>query len=77
MIKQLLTRRVVSDTVVTRLAQVVCFGGACVIPVLVFRKFSALELSEAQLLIGVLTTMTLAVGLTVPGVLLEPKSRAA
>jgi hypothetical protein len=77
MIKQLLTRSVVPDTVVARLGQVVCFGGACVIPVLVFRKFAELEFSEAQLLIGVLITMSMALVFTVLGVLLESKSKAA
>ena len=44
MIKQWLTRKVASDTAVARLGQVVCFAGACVIPVLVSRKFAELEL---------------------------------
>ncbi len=77
MLKQLLTRSLVSDTVVARLGQVICFGGACLVPVPVFRKFGELELSEAQLLIGVLATMSMALVFTVLGVLLEPKSKAA
>jgi hypothetical protein len=77
MIKQLLTRRIASDTAVARLGQAVCFGGACLIPVLVCRKFATLELSEADLLIGVLATMSMALLCTVLGVLLEPNAKAA
>ncbi len=75
MIKQLFKRRVVSDTIVARFGQVVCFGGACVLPVLVFRKFSELDLSEGQLLIGVLSTMSMALTCAAVGVLLEPKCK--
>jgi hypothetical protein len=76
MIKQLLTRKVVSDAAVARLGQVVCFGGACLIPVLVCRRFAALDLSEGDLLIGVLATMSMALLCAVLGVLLEPKAKA-
>jgi len=77
MIKQVLTRRITSDTAVARLGQAVCFGGACLIPVLVCRKFATLELSEADLLIGVLATMSMALLCAVLGVLLEPRTKAA
>ncbi len=76
MIRRLLTRRLVSDTMAARLGQVVCFGGACLTPVLVCRRFTELELSEAQLLIGVLATMSMALVLASAGVLLEPQSQA-
>ena len=64
-------------TAVARLGQVVCFGGACLIPVLVCRRFAALELSEGDLLIGVLVTMSMALLCTALGVLLEPRTNAA
>lgn len=76
MIKQLLARRVASNSMVARFGQLVFFGGACLIPVLVFRKFAELELSEAQLLIGVLVTMSMALLCTALGVLLESKTKA-
>ena len=70
MIERLLKRKVASDTAVARLGQVVCFVAACLIPVLVCRKFAELELSEAQLVIGVLNTMTMALVCAGLGVLL-------
>ena len=77
MIQQLLTRRVASDNVVAGLGQVVCFGGACLIPVLMFRRFAELEMSEVQLLIGVLATLSMALLFTALGVLIGPKDKAA
>jgi len=77
MIKQLLTRKVASDTAVARFGQILCFGAACLVPVLAIRKFAELELSEAQLLIGVLATMSLALLCTALGVLLESETKAA
>jgi len=77
MIKQVLTRKVASDAVVARLGQMVCFGGACLIPVLAVRKFAELELSEAQLLVAVLATMSVALTCTALGVLLEPRTKPA
>jgi len=62
---------------VARFGQVVSFVGACLIPVLAFRKFPELELSEAQLLIGVIATMSLALFCTVLGLFLESRTRAA
>jgi hypothetical protein len=46
--------------VVLRIGQGMAFLGVCLIPVLVFRKFAEIEMSEGQLSIGVATTMTLA-----------------
>ena len=77
MMKQFFTRTIASDKVVARIGQAVCFGGACLIPVLVFRRFAQLELPEAQLITGVLATMTMALVLTLSGVLLEPKTKTA
>ncbi len=71
MITNLLKRRVVSDAAVFRVSQLACFGAACMIPVLVIRKLSQLDLSEAQLLIGVPGTMSLALLCTVVGLCLE------
>jgi hypothetical protein len=45
--------------------------------VLAFRRFSELELSEFQLLVGVVAIVSLAFLCTVLGLLLEPKKRAA
>jgi len=77
MIKQLLTRKVASDAAVARFGQLLCFGAACLIPVLAVRKFAELELSEAQLLVGVLATMSVALTCTALGVLLESKTKPA
>ena len=71
MVTKLLNRRVASDAAVVRLGQLACFGAACTIPVLVIRKFSQLDLSEVQLLIGVLGTMSLALLCTIVGLCLE------
>ena len=77
MIRQVLMRKIASDSLVARLGQAVSFGGACLIPVLVFRRFADVELSEGHLLIGVLTTMSTALVCAVTGALLEPKSKAS
>lgn len=77
MIRQFLSRRVASEAAAARFGQLACFAAACLIPVLAFRKFPELELSEAQLLIGVVATMSLALSCTVLGVLLESKTKAA
>ena len=77
MIVQLFSRRVASDTLVARLGQAVCFASACLVPVLVIRKLAALELTESELLLGVLATMSFALLCTAVGLLLEPKTKAA
>ena len=81
MIRQVLMRRIASDSLVARFGQAVSFGGACLIPVLVFRRFAEIELSEAQLLIGVLATMSMALILalicTVLGERVESKAKPA
>ncbi len=74
--KQLLTRSIVSDSVVARVGQTVCFGGACLIPVLVFRRFTEIEISEAQLIMGVLATMSMALVCALVGVILEPNAES-
>ncbi len=74
--KQFLTRSIVSDSAVARVGQTVCFGGACLIPVLVFRRFTEIEISEAQLIMGVLATMSMALVCSLAGMLLEPKAKA-
>ena len=77
MIKQLLTRKVASDAAVARFGQAVCFGAACLVPVLALRRFAELEMTEPQLLVGVLATMSVALLCTALGVLLEPKTKPA
>lgn len=77
MIRKLLKCRVASDATLARFGQLLCFGGACAIPVLGFRKFAELDMSEAQLLIGVLATMSLALLCTVVGLYLERQTKAA
>ena len=76
MIRRFLSRRVASDVAVARFGQFVSFACACLIPVLAFRRFSELELSEAQLLIGVVATMSLALHCAVLGELLKSKTKA-
>ena len=76
MIRKLLTYKVASDSAVHRLGQMLCFTGACLIPVLAFRKFATLEITEAELLIGVIATMSLALLLTLLGLSLEPRKAA-
>ena len=70
MIRRFFSQRVASDAAVARFGQYSCFACACLIPVLAFRRFSELELSEGQLLIGVIATMSLAVLCAVAGELL-------
>jgi hypothetical protein len=77
MITQLLTRRVASDTEVIRFGQAACFVAAGLIPLLAFHKFAELGLSEAQLLVGVIATIPMALFYTALGVLLESKTKAA
>ncbi len=77
MIRKVLKCQLASDAAVARFGQVFCFGGACAIPVLVFRKFAELDMSEAQLLTGVLATMSLALLCTVLGLHLEPRAKTA
>jgi len=77
MMTQLLNRRVASDAAVARFGQMACFAAACLIPVLAFRRFSELELSEYQLLVGVVATVSLALLCTVLGLFLESNKRAA
>ena len=76
MIRRFLSRRVASDIAVAWFGQFVSFACACLIPVLAFRRFSELELSEAQLLIGVVATMSLAISCVVAGELLVLGSKA-
>ena len=76
MIRQFLSRRVASDAAVARFGQFLSFACACLIPVLAFRRFSEVELSEAQLLIAVTATMSLAVLCAVVGELLVLGSKA-
>ena len=77
MLTLLFKRRVVSDAAMTRLAQVVSFGCACGIPVLAFWKFTRIDMSEAEILIGVLATMSMALQFTLVGLHLETRARAA
>lgn len=81
MIRQVLMRRIASDRLAARLGQALSSVGACLIPVLVCRRFAEIELSEAQLLIGVVATMSMALLLaliaTVLGERVEPKSTGA
>ncbi len=76
MLGPLLSRRVASDATVARLGQLVCFAGACLIPVLAVRRLSGLDVSEAELLIGVVATLSLALLCAAAGLLLEPRTRA-
>ena len=77
MIAQLLKRSVVSDATLARLGQVVCFGCACVVPVLAFWKFTRINMSEAEVLIGVLATMSMALQCTLLGLQLETRAKAS
>lgn len=74
---RLFKSHVVSERAVARLGQGIACAGACLIPVLAFRRFAEIEVSEAQLLIGVATTMSLAVSCAMLALLLESKTRAA
>ena len=74
---KLLKRSVVSDATIARLGQVVCFGCACGIPALAFWKFTRINMSEAELLIGVLATMSMALQCTLLGLQLETRAKAA
>jgi hypothetical protein len=75
MITQLLKRRLVPDRTVARVGQMLCFGCACAIPVLAFWKFARIEMSEAELLIGVLATMSMALQCMLVGLYLETQAK--
>ena len=77
MITRLLKNRVITDKTVARIGQVTCFGCACVIPVLAFWKFARINMSEAELLIGVLVTMSMALQFALIGLHLETEAKAA
>jgi len=74
--RKLLKHKIVSDYVFARFGQIFCFSAACLIPVIVFRKFAKMEMTEANLLIGVLATMCLALLMTIIGILLEPPKKS-
>ncbi len=74
---QILTRKLVADAVVARFGQAVCFGAAVLIPLLALRRFTELELTEAELLMAVLTTMSMALLCAVLGLLVYPKTPAS
>ena len=76
MITQLLKHRVMTDRAVARIGQVACIGCACGIPVLAFWKFARINMSEAELLIGVLVTMSMALQCTLLGLHLENRTKA-
>ena len=76
MIGRFFSRRVASNAAAARCGQAACFACACLIPVLVFQRFTEIELSEAQLLIGVVATMSLALHCAVLGELLKSKTKA-
>jgi hypothetical protein len=77
MIISLLKRRVASDASVARLGQLAMFTTAGLVPVLVFRKFAALELTEVQLLLGVLATISVALLCTLLGMVTGLRARIA
>ena len=77
MIQHFLKRRMASDASVARLGQVVAFAAACLVPVLVFRRLPEIDLTEAELLIAVLATMSMALLCAVMGELLGAKAKAA
>ncbi len=75
--RKLFTRIIAPDSVVARVGQAVCFGGACLVPVLVFHRFTEIDLSEAQLIIGVLATMSMALVFALLGMVLRPIPKSA
>ncbi len=76
MITQLLKRRIASDARVARLGQAISAGCACLIPVLTFWKFARINMSEAELLIGVLVTMSMALQFALITLHLETRTKA-
>ncbi|HOC00386.1 MAG TPA: hypothetical protein PKM43_16775 [Verrucomicrobiota bacterium] len=66
-----------AKTAAARFGRLACFASACLIPMFVFRRFAELELTEPELLIGVVATIASAVSCTVPGLLLEPRATPA
>ena len=77
MVTTMLTRRVSSAKADARVGMAVCFVSACLIPVLSIRRLAALDLTETELILGVLASMSLALLCTVAGLLLESKTKAA
>ncbi len=72
---QWFTRNVASAPAVLRTLEAACFAAAALIPVVSFHKCAELEMSESQLLVGVLATLMTALFYTVLGVLIEFKTR--
>ncbi len=75
MLKQILLARVASDEGAVRLvplARVAAFGG---IPILAFHRVPGMELSEARLLSGVLSTISAVLMFSVLGLLMAARTR--
>jgi hypothetical protein len=77
MIQHLLRRGIASDALAARVGQIFASGAACLIPVLVVRRFAAIDFTEAELLIAVLATMSMALLCAVIAELLAAKAKAA
>jgi hypothetical protein len=77
MILHLLKRNIASDALVARVGQIVSFAAAVVIPLLVFRQWlPEKDLSETELLLVVLTTMSIALLCAVMGEAIGAKAKA-
>ncbi len=77
MIQHFLRRRIASDALVARVGQVTAYGAACLVPVLAFHRFAEIDLTEAELLIAVLATMSMALLCAMMGQLLAAEAKAA
>lgn len=73
MLNRYLNLRIASDQTVMRCAQGACFIAAALIPILAVRKLSELEVSHAELFIGILATFVLAVFYALLGVWITPR----
>jgi hypothetical protein len=77
MIIRLLKRRVASDAAWLRICQALVLITGCLIFVLGFYRLADLELTEAQLLLGIAVLCSLWLQCGVLHVLLDPKRRTA
>jgi hypothetical protein len=77
MITQLLKFRIVSDCAFYRFVQAMLFIMAGAVPAIVIRKLAAMDITEAELMIGSLVAMSFALLCGLLAVTFESKTKAA
>ena len=77
MITRLLKRRIASDVALYRVSQGLCGVAGCLILVLGFSRLADLELTHAQLLLGIGMLLSLWLQCGILYILFDPKRRTA